>query len=314
MNKSLTEFMNGLIDYAGLFPPASLSLDKAISEYFFYKKSEYSQIVSRFVVPASSVENLKSICQKHNYGNISLSVILPDMEFDEKNENNILKSIEDLNKLLKTNYFIEASSFEIKLPKNLSADSQENLLRLIGNIISNIKKISANSRIFFEPYVLGDNWENNIDIACEVINQNKEHSGFKLRTGGVTKDAFPHTDIFAYSIKKCIDLKIKFKATAGLHHPLRHFNPSVNTKMHGFFNVFISFLIAGKYNPSLKILKKIINTESAGEFNFTDDFITFEDFAISLKDIKNIKKSFSLSYGSCSIDEPVDDLKTLNLM
>ncbi len=314
MKKSLIELMNGLIDYAGLFPPASLPLDKAISEYIYYKKSEYSYIVSRFVVPVASVENLKSIYQEINGGNISLSVILPEMEFAVKSERNISKSIKDLDAILKENSFIEASSFEIKLPRNLSAENQEKLLKQFQKIITKIKKLPDNSLIFFEPYVLGDNWKTNIDIACEVISQTREHSGFKLRTGGVTQDAFPHTDILAYAIKKCSDMKIKFKATAGLHHPLRHFNPSVNTKMHGFFNVFIGFLIAEKYNPSPEILKKLINTESATEFSFTDDFITYENFVISLKDIKNIKESFSLSYGSCSIDEPIDDLKTLKLI
>ena len=34
MKESLRTFMNGLVDYAGLFPPADLPLDKAINEYF----------------------------------------------------------------------------------------------------------------------------------------------------------------------------------------------------------------------------------------------------------------------------------------
>jgi len=314
MEKSLKELMSGLIDYAGLFPPASLPIDKAIAEYLFYKKSEYKDIVSRFVVPVSSVENLKLICKEHNVKNISLSVILPEMGFDENNEKAIYQAIDNLSNNIKSNNFIEVSSFEIKLPKNLTAETKDDITQLSKKIISQINLLNESSRIFFEPYVLDDNWKNNIDIACDIISVNKDKSGFKLRTGGVTKDAFPHTDILAYSIKKCSDLKIKFKATAGLHHPLRHYNSSVKTKMHGFFNVFIGFLIAGKYNPGLEVLKRIINSESPEKFNFTDDFITYGNYALSLKDIKKIKESFMLSYGSCSIDEPIDDLKTLNLL
>ncbi len=314
MKKSLKELMSGLIDYAGLFPPASLPLDKAIAEYLYYKKSEYSFPVSRFVVPASSVENLKSICKEHNVKNINLSVLLPEMGFDEKNEKNIFLAIDELSNIIKSNPFIEVSSYEIKLPKNLSVDTKENLLQSLTKIISKVNKVNESSVIFFEPFVLDDNWKNNIDIACDVILQNKEKTGFKLRTGGVTKDAFPHTDIVAYAIKKCSELKIKFKATAGLHHPLRHYNTTVNSKMHGFFNVFLGFLIAEKYSPTLEKIKGIINTESPDKFNFSDDFITFESFVLSLSDIKKIKASYQLSYGSCSIDEPIDDLKTLKLM
>ncbi len=40
MKNSLQKIMNGLIDYAGLFPPAKLPLNEAISEYISHLKEE----------------------------------------------------------------------------------------------------------------------------------------------------------------------------------------------------------------------------------------------------------------------------------
>ena len=46
MKESLRAFMKGLIDYAGLFPPAKLPLDEAIDDYIIHLKGENSWTVS----------------------------------------------------------------------------------------------------------------------------------------------------------------------------------------------------------------------------------------------------------------------------
>ena len=58
MKESLRTFMNGLIDYAGLFPPADLPLNEAINEYFEQLKSEHSAMLSRFIIPISKLNDL----------------------------------------------------------------------------------------------------------------------------------------------------------------------------------------------------------------------------------------------------------------
>ena len=47
----------------------------------------------------------------------------------------------------------------------------------------------------------------------------------KLRTGGVVEEAFPTVESVAGFIVRCAELGVPFKATAGLHHPLRCFHP-----------------------------------------------------------------------------------------
>ncbi len=66
----------------------------------------------------------------------------------------------------------------------------------------------------------------------------------KLRAGGVVEEAFPAVEQIAGFIARCAELGVPFKATAGLHHPLRCIRPltyephSREAPMHGFLNLF----------------------------------------------------------------------------
>ena len=75
----------------------------------------------------------------------------------------------------------------------------------------------------------------------------------KVRTGGVTRDAFPTTSDLIRFLRRCVRAGLPFKATAGLHHPLRaeyrltYAPDSPAGVMFGFLNLFLAtaFLRAG---------------------------------------------------------------------
>jgi hypothetical protein len=45
--------LRDLIDYAGLFPPASLDMAAAVANYDSYSRSEWNWILGRFIVPVA---------------------------------------------------------------------------------------------------------------------------------------------------------------------------------------------------------------------------------------------------------------------
>ena len=55
MSKALRALMEGLIDYAGMFPPAGLDMAKAAANYQSYLDGEYGWAVGRFIVPAAQL-------------------------------------------------------------------------------------------------------------------------------------------------------------------------------------------------------------------------------------------------------------------
>ena len=76
MKESLRTFMNGLIDYAGLFPPADLPLNEAISEYISQIKSDNSQMLSRFIIHTSKLDELDEFLPLfEDIGPLRLSVL-----------------------------------------------------------------------------------------------------------------------------------------------------------------------------------------------------------------------------------------------
>ena len=68
----------------------------------------------------------------------------------------------------------------------------------------------------------------------------------KIRTGGLTADAFPSTAQIIRFTRTCLAANVPFKATAGLHHPIRCFKPltyapdAPSGMMHGFLNVSLA--------------------------------------------------------------------------
>ena len=52
-SETLRVLMNGLIDYAGLFPPAALDMATALRNYGAYRAGEYAWMLGRFVLPAA---------------------------------------------------------------------------------------------------------------------------------------------------------------------------------------------------------------------------------------------------------------------
>ena len=61
ISNSLKSFLNNLIDYAGLFPPAGLDLDSALANYRKYHKSEFDFALSRFILPVSRLSETSDI-------------------------------------------------------------------------------------------------------------------------------------------------------------------------------------------------------------------------------------------------------------
>lgn len=53
---ALQSLLTGLIDYAGLFPPAGLGMDAAVRNYGSYVSGEDAWMLGRFIVPAARLD------------------------------------------------------------------------------------------------------------------------------------------------------------------------------------------------------------------------------------------------------------------
>src|SRR5215475_5990741 len=63
MNHSLPDLLSGLIDYAGLFPPAALDMPTAARKYAEYREGEYRWALGRFIVPAARLDEFEKAAE-----------------------------------------------------------------------------------------------------------------------------------------------------------------------------------------------------------------------------------------------------------
>ena len=137
----------------------------------------------------------------------------------------------------------------------------------------------------------------------------------KIRTGGVKASMIPSIEQAAFFIHTCREKQVRFKATAGLHHPLRHNSSEldVKTKMHGFLNVFGAAILSHARGLSESILREMLEDESAESFSFDDQGLRWRDHRASSDQITRARREFAISFGSCSFTEPLEDLQKLGL-
>lgn len=141
----------------------------------------------------------------------------------------------------------------------------------------------------------------------------------KVRTGGLTPDAIPHSADLAAFLCAAAARRLPFKATAGLHHPLRsmraltYAGDSPHAPMHGFLNVFCAAALAWcglQQGPVSELLEE--NDPAALVFDETG--FTWRGHRLTASQIHAARCEFAHSFGSCSFEEPVADLRELGLL
>jgi hypothetical protein len=133
-------------------------------------------------------------------------------------------------------------------------------------------------------------------------------AGAKVRCGGATPDLFPSPAELAHFICGCRDRGLAFKATAGLHHPLR------DGIVHGFLNLLGAAVLAHAGGAAPRELVEVLLEQDAGAFVVTDEAFTVRGQAFGADDVAATRERLFVGYGSCSFSEPVEDLRGLRIL
>ncbi len=306
MMNSLKIFLSKIIDYAGLYPPASLPLEEAFANFVLYQQAEEAWMLSRFIIPAKRLEELPRF-----YGSLAFSILgrggKDAIEFLE----NLKLDIEDVRTFREMHGAdAVADMFEVALPASVLEDivSAHDLVNSAADVL-NMNGLT----VFFEaPF--GEGWQMRAEKLVRVLRKFKDrHIGFKLRTGGVTADTFPSTEQVAWAIASARDAGVPMKCTAGLHHPVRHFDESVQTKMHGFLNVFGAGVLAVVNNLSVEQIQTILEDEDPASFVFDDTGFVWKNLRVVTSEVLHARQQI-VSFGSCSFDEPREDLRSMGFL
>ena len=151
---------------------------------------------------------------------------------------------------------------------------------------------------------------------CEALIDQIDGGFAKIRTGGLMPEAIPSSEEIASFLHRAAARRLPFKATAGLHHPIRsehaltYSADSPRAVMHGFVNVFVAAAFAW-YGAEETMLVDVLNETEPSAFDFGENEMLWRGHRLFTAQIAESRRDFAHSFGSCSFEEPVADLREL---
>ena len=248
----------GLIDDAGLFPPASLPMAAALESHLAARAGDERWILGRFLCPASRLDELGAALPTDE--TLRLGIVLDTEELPAS-----------------TNGRIVVETLEGRDP-----------------------------RASFVEVPFDEHWADGVRAAVADVAE-RGTGGMKIRCGGLTAEAFPSPGQVAFFLAECHAAGVPFKATAGLHHPIRHVDAASNFTHHGFLNLLAAAILA----PG--DAEAILADDDPGAFAVDADGLRWRDRHAGPAVIERGRRFF-VGYGSCSFADPVEDLRALGMI
>ncbi len=301
--RSLRALVTNLIDYAGLFPPASLPLPEVVARYSNYRQSASKFALARIIIPAGQLTAFAELANPiwDSESTWRVSALLASPEAQTSDFENGLRAIEDFNRVQQTGALIDVIETKANHPTTI-----ERYAQAIPNDIQTYWEL---------PHATVPD-----DMLEQLCRSGVDRHRAKIRTGGIKPEMIPTLEQVAQFIKACAQHRVPFKATAGLHHPLRRLFPltyepqSICAVMHGFLNVFLAACRAWTETISLPSLIDMLQADMIEDICFDDEGASGPTWQLSLAQIEDARRSFAMAFGSCSFTEPIDDLIALRLL
>jgi hypothetical protein len=297
--RALDALLTGLVDYAGLFPPANEDMRTAVERYASYRIGEDRAALGRFIVPFGRLHDLETVA-KH---------LLPTGPESEPWRLSVLiagdvgAASETLLKFNSRHRPDSADGHALADVVEIKAASVEE----IGSLRPHIPPFFT---VYFEIPV-------DSDLSLLVGTIARLGARAKIRTGGITADAFPDGTHILRFMRACHQHSVAFKATAGLHHPVRgkfrltYERNSAPGMMYGFLNVFLAAAFVYFDLPEGSASAVLQETDPEA-FAFSDDAISWRDITLNVEQVRALRTHSATSFGSCSFREPVDEIASLS--
>ena len=279
---AIYSLLTDLIDYAGLYPPTCLDMHAAVRNYLEYSHGPHARALGRFVVDVDRFPDLSEEAGDSIRG-IRLSLIAtPEADWNQ------------LQRLLDEGYRIEAIEIKTADPVLIERSA---------------KRIPAGPMLYVEVPMPAQS-EELLEVAAAV------GARIKVRMGGITTESIPATQAAADMLQALAVRRVSFKATAGLHHPLRSRHPLTGEPgspvgmMHGFLNLASASALV-YFGGETEGARRLLDEEDRAAWRITPDSIAWSSYHWSAAQLSTVRSEFMISFGSCSFVEPIRDLEAL---
>lgn len=273
-----------LIDDAAIFPPRKAPMAAAVTAHRAYHAGSRANLVGRFICPASRIPELRTVLDAGSDRHHPLAGVGPIRValVADTGVGGLPRAMADV----AADPRLVLETVEVALPPGVSGRAA--LAEATHQVLAGIPSALP----AYVELPLADSWETVLDVLSTA------GRGAKLRTGGVTAAAYPTEVQVASVLTACAPRQVPLKCTAGLHRAVRHTDPDTGFEHHGFLNLLVAAARARAELDPIPVLAERDPRRLAAEV-----------WALP-PDVRKLLVGF----GSCSIDEPTDDLVELGLL
>jgi hypothetical protein len=317
MQSCVRALLEGIIDYAGLFPPAELSMEDALSRYLRHRRSDAGWMLARFVCPARRLDKLGALLDTDTPDAQPFAIAV--LGRGGATLEDFTAAVEEDARLIRAfgsrhGERVAADVYEVKLPEAggaaLAVEKAWQILKTSGS-----PEISP----FFEVSLL-DEWRPRLPAAAAAVRDALRAAGpghrlgLKIRCGGLEAAAIPEPMAVAAAIATCRATGVPLKATQGLHHPFRHTDEALGAVVHGFLNLFTASVMAYAHDAPVTGLTEIVADADPQSFTIEADRLAWSNLEATAAEIAEARDGVLTSFGSCSFSEPRDGLESLHIL
>lgn len=293
MSAAVGALLARLVDYAGLFPPAGLPMDRAVAEYAAQRRSAERWMLARFVVPVGRLGEFADA--------------LGALSTEQRGA-----GAWPLSGLLGADAGVDARAVEVFN------------LRLAG--MAAVRSVEARVDTVAGVTALRTAVPKALELICEVplkadlrwllASVRAAGARAKVRTGGVTPPDIPTPDAVLGFLEACAAIHLPFKATAGLHHAVRaeqaltYQAAGPRATLFGYLNVLLAAAALWLGRPRAEA-RRLLEAEDAAALALGGDALRWGASAFTAGELAAARREFVLSVGSCSFAEPVAEVRAL---
>lgn len=314
--RSAQTLAQGLVDYAGLFPPAKLDMSPAVENYARYLRGPFAPALGRLICPVARLAELSKQAAMLMPGTFAtsgyremagdgepwrISAIVP-----HPSQTPLEDSLEHIRAF---NHRHESEDAGLAL-----VDAIETPVKDVHEIDALLDIVPEQLSIAVEVPVLTAPGG---DIRGYIAALAGTGAAAKIRCGAVAQDGFPSARQIVDFMDACRTAAVPFKATAGLHHALPgeyrltyEQGPPMG-HMHGFVNTFIAAILIGARAIDADQAEALMGDADPKNFVLTNDAAGWKAHTVPVATAAEQRSRFALSYGSCSFDEPTEELAML---
>lgn len=288
----LRALLEGLFDYAGLFPPAGLPMADAVANYAAYQRRADSWALGRLVVPAARLEEFEAS-----------SGALPDAER--------LGTRWPLAALVGPDWtadLVQVRAFNQRHlhggPRVLSLEGRTGAIEQVGALV---QAAGAGFEVYCELPL-----DARLDRLVAAVREAGARA--KIRAGGIRAADFPSPERVLGFLRTCAAARVPFKATAGLHHllrgpaPLTYEPESDSATMFGYLNLLLAAAVLWAGRPATEARRLLETPGREGLSLGGVEGIRHAGVSLSINEIRRARQEFALAIGSCSFTEPLGEV------